>query len=133
VLIEDQFISHRIWHIWISFAPLGLFLQNKFFFLSLCQKHLFWQIKRSFKSKFDQMPKTYPPFPINQTSPPQENSFCNKRVLIKHQESNTKFFEIHKWLVDLVTLALISPPLALSTKTGELFGPLTPLPHQNVI
>jgi hypothetical protein len=25
--------------------PLGLFSQNKFIFLSLCQKHLFWQIK----------------------------------------------------------------------------------------
>jgi hypothetical protein len=29
-------------------------------------------------------------------------------------------------------LALISPPLALSTKTGELLALLTPLPHQNV-
>jgi hypothetical protein len=49
--------------------PLGLFLQNKFFFLSLYQKHLFWQIKRFFKSKFDQMPKT-PPFSHNRISPP---------------------------------------------------------------
>jgi hypothetical protein len=42
--------------------PLGLFLQNKFIFLSLYQKHLFWQIKRSFKNCFDQLPKT-PLFP----------------------------------------------------------------------
>jgi hypothetical protein len=42
--------------------PLDLFSQNKFFFLSLYQKHLFWQIKRSFKSKFDQIPQT-PLFP----------------------------------------------------------------------
>jgi hypothetical protein len=27
-------------------------------------------------------------------------------------------------------LALISPPLALSTKTGSFFALLTPLPHQ---
>jgi hypothetical protein len=52
--------------------------------------------------------------------------------LIKHQESNSTIFEIHKWLADAVALALISPPLALSTKTGELVGPLTPLPHQSV-
>jgi hypothetical protein len=32
---------------------------------------------------------------------------------------------------DLVALALISPPLLLSTKTEELFGPLTPLPYTN--
>jgi hypothetical protein len=49
--------------------PLGLFSQNKFFFLSLYQKHLFWQIKRSFKSKFDQLTQT-PPFSHNQNSPP---------------------------------------------------------------
>jgi hypothetical protein len=42
--------------------PLGLFSQNKFMFLSLCQKHLFWQIKISFKTSFDQTPKL-PLFP----------------------------------------------------------------------
>jgi hypothetical protein len=35
-------------------------------------------------------------------------------------------------LVDPVALTLISPPLALSTKTEELVSTLTPLPHQNV-
>jgi hypothetical protein len=49
--------------------PLGLFSQNKFFFLSLSQTHLFWQIERYFKSKFDQMPQT-PHFSHNETSPP---------------------------------------------------------------
>jgi hypothetical protein len=52
--------------------PLGLFSQNKFFFLSLYQKHLFWQIKGSFKSKFDQMPKT-PPFRIINFLPHKRN------------------------------------------------------------
>jgi hypothetical protein len=77
------------------------------------------------------MPKT-PPFSHTQISPPKENSFCNKRVLIKHKESNSTIFEIHKWLADPVALALISLPLALSTKIGDLFVPLTALPHQNV-
>jgi hypothetical protein len=49
--------------------PLGLFSQNKFFFLSLSQTHLFGKIERYFKSKFDQMPQT-PPFSHNDTSPP---------------------------------------------------------------
>jgi hypothetical protein len=48
--------------------PLGLFSQNNFFPISI-SKHLFWQINRSFKSKFDQMPQT-PPFTHNETSPP---------------------------------------------------------------
>jgi hypothetical protein len=77
------------------------------------------------------MSKT-PPFSHNQFSPLKRTFFCNKRVLIKHKESNSITFEIHKWLADPVALALISPPLALSTKIVELVGPLTPLPHQNV-
>jgi hypothetical protein len=42
--------------------------------------------------------------------------------LIKHKDSNSTVFEIHKWLADPFALALISPPLALSTKTGELLA-----------
>jgi hypothetical protein len=53
-------------------------------------------------------------------------------VLIKYKASNSTFLKFHKWLADPFALALISPPLALSTKMGDLFGPLTPLPHQNV-
>jgi hypothetical protein len=118
--------------------PLGLFSQNKFFCLSLSQKHSFWQIKRSFKSEFEEMPKI-PPFPIIKFLPHKRTIFAiegfdqtQRRVLIKHKKSNYTIFEIHKWLADPVALALISPPLELSTKTGERFGPLTPLRHQNV-
>jgi hypothetical protein len=49
--------------------PLGLVSQNKFFFLSLSQTHLFGRIERYFKSKFDQIPQT-PPFSHNEISPP---------------------------------------------------------------
>jgi hypothetical protein len=35
-------------------------------------------------------------------------------------------FKIHKWLADPFALALISPPLALSTKTGS-FWPFNPI------
>jgi hypothetical protein len=55
--------------------PLGLFSQNKFVFLSLCQKHLFWQIKISFKNSFDEIPKT-PPFLITNFSPHKRTIFA---------------------------------------------------------
>jgi hypothetical protein len=52
--------------------------------------------------------------------------------LIKNKDSNSTIFEIHKWLADPFALALISPPLALSAKIGELLAHLTPFSHQNV-
>jgi hypothetical protein len=75
--------------------PLGLFSQNKLFSYLLNPTRLIWQIERSFKSKFDQMLKTLP-FPIIEILPHKRIIFCNMRVLIKHKDSNSKFFEIHK-------------------------------------
>jgi hypothetical protein len=75
------------------------------------------------------VPKT-PPFFHNQNSPPQETKFCNKSILDKSKNSKSIIFKNHKWLADPFALALISPPLALSTKNGIIVGPLTPLPHQ---
>jgi hypothetical protein len=46
-----------------SLPPLGLFLQIKFFFLSLGQTHLFGQKERYSTRKNDQVPKTPPFFP----------------------------------------------------------------------
>jgi hypothetical protein len=57
--------------------PPGLLSQNKFIFLSLCQKHLFWQIKISYKTSFDQILKT-PPFPIVKISPHKRAIFAMK-------------------------------------------------------
>jgi hypothetical protein len=62
-------LTHRIWHIWITFATTWFIFTKQILFLYLYKKHLFWQIKRSFKSKFDQMPQT-PPFSHNKSSPP---------------------------------------------------------------
>jgi hypothetical protein len=88
-----------------SLAPLGLFLQIRFFFLYLSQTHLFGQIERYSKGKIDQVSKT-PPFPIIKILP----------------NSNSMIFKIHKWLANPFALALISPPLALSTKTGSFLA-----------
>jgi hypothetical protein len=111
-----------------SLPPLGLFLQIKFFFLSLGQTHLFGQNERYSKRKNDQVPKT-PPFSHNQNSPPQETKFCNK-YFGQIKSANSIVVKIHKWLADPFALALISPPLALSTKMGSFLAHLTPLPHQ---
>jgi hypothetical protein len=64
---------------------------------------LFWQIKITFKTSFDQESKTH-----------------------------TKILKNSQVVADPVALAIISPPLALSTIMEELFGPLTPLPHKKL-
>jgi hypothetical protein len=96
-------------------------LQIKFIFLSLSQTHLFGQIERYSKRRIDQVPKV-PPFPHNQNSPPQETKFCNMSILDKSKILTLVFFKIHKWLANPFALALISPPLALSTKTGTFLA-----------
>jgi hypothetical protein len=72
------------------------------------------------------------PFLIAKILPHRRPIFAIRGFWTRHKDSNSTIFEIHKWLADPFALALISPPLALSTKTRDLFGPLTPLPHQNV-
>jgi hypothetical protein len=56
-----------------SLPPLGLFLQIKFFFLSLSQTHLFGPIERYSKSKINQVQKL-PLFPIIKILPHKRQS-----------------------------------------------------------
>jgi hypothetical protein len=94
---EDQIIfAQDLTYLDHSLPPLGLFLQIKFFFLSLSQTHLFGKIERYSKRKIDQEPKS-PPFSHNQNSPPQETKFCNKSILEKSKNSNSIISQIHKW------------------------------------
>jgi hypothetical protein len=93
-----------------------LFLQIKFFFLSLSQTHLVGQIERCPKSEIDQVPKT-PPFPITNILPIRDQ-ILQKEYCGQITNSNSTIFKILKWLADPFALALISLPLALSTKTG---------------
>jgi hypothetical protein len=109
-----------IWHIWIALCHhLVCFCKSNSFFLSLSQTHLFGQIKRCSKRKLIKYQKL-PLFPIIKNSPPQETKFCNLSILTK-SNSNSTIFKILKWLADPFALALISPPLALSTKTGSFW------------
>jgi hypothetical protein len=62
-----------------------------------------------------------PLFPIIINSPPQETKFCNKSILDKSKVL-TLLFSKFQVVVDPFALALISPPLALSTKTGSILA-----------
>jgi hypothetical protein len=62
IQIEDQILFIQdLTYLDHILPPLGLFLQIKFFCLSLSQTHLFVQIKRYSKSEIDEVSKT-PPF-----------------------------------------------------------------------
>jgi hypothetical protein len=74
--IEDQIVfANDLAYLDHSLPPLGLFLQIKYFFLSLSQTYLFGQIKRYSKRKIDQAPKT-PPFSIIKILPHKRPSFA---------------------------------------------------------
>jgi hypothetical protein len=83
--IEDQIIfANDLAYLDHSLPPLGLFLQIKFFFLSLSQTHLFGQIERYFKRKIDQVPKT-PPFPIIKILPYKRPNFAIRVFWTNHK------------------------------------------------
>jgi hypothetical protein len=74
--IADQIIfAYELAYLDHSLPPLGLFLQIKFFFLSLSQTHLFGQLERYSKRKDFQVPKT-PPFPIIKILPHKRLNFA---------------------------------------------------------
>jgi hypothetical protein len=102
--IEDPIVFYyNLAYLDHSLPPLGLFLQIKFFFLSLSQTHLFGQNETySKRKKIDQVPKT-PPFSHNQNSPPQETKFCNKSILDKSRVLTLLFSKFTSgWLIHLL-------------------------------
>jgi hypothetical protein len=70
-----------------------------------------------------------PLFPIIIKSPHKRPNFAI-RVFCQIKSSNSIVFKNSQVVADPFALALISPPLALSTKTGSFLALLTPLPHQ---
>jgi hypothetical protein len=98
-----------------------LFLQIKIFSLSLSQTYLFGQIESYSKSEIGQVPKP-PPFSHNQKKSPHKRPNLQLELFGQNINSNSTVFKIHKWLADPFALALISPPLALSTKTEKLLA-----------
>jgi hypothetical protein len=83
--IEDQIVfANDLAYLDHSLPPLGLFLQIKLFLLSLSQTHLLRQIKRYFKRKIDQVPKT-PPFPIIKILPHKRPNFAIRVFWSNHK------------------------------------------------
>jgi hypothetical protein len=69
-----------------------------------------------------------PLFPIIEFLPHKREGFDKKNQVFLHY----KFLKNSQVAADPVALALISPPLALSTKTKELFGPFNPIASQKI-
>jgi hypothetical protein len=110
-----------IWHIWITLCHhLVCFCKsNSFYFLYV--KLTCLGIKRDNpRVKLIKCQKL-PLFPIIINSPPQETKFCNKSILDKSKVL-TLLFQNSQVVDDPFALALTSPPLALSTKTGSLLA-----------
>jgi hypothetical protein len=101
--IEDQIVfANDLAYLDHSLPPLSLFLQIKFFFLSLSQTHLFGQIERYIKSKNFQVSKT-PPFFIIKILPHKRPIFCNKSILDKSQILTLLFSKFSSgWLIQLL-------------------------------
>jgi hypothetical protein len=129
IQIEDQIVfAYYLAYLDHSLPPFGLFLQIKFFFLSLSQTHLFGHIESYSKSEIDQVSKT-PPFSYNQNSPPQKTKFCNKSILDKSKILTLLFlkFTSGSWSI---CFGLNFSPFGIKHQNRIIFGPLTPLPHQ---
>jgi hypothetical protein len=107
-----------------SLPPLGLFLQIKLNFLSLSQFHLLSHRERYSKRNWSLIQKL-PLFPIIKHSPLKRPTFDerdNKRVLTDQKLYSTIFQNSQVVADPFIALALISPHLALSTKTGSFFA-----------
>jgi hypothetical protein len=109
--------------------PLGLFSQNKFFFLSLYQNTCFGKLRDLSRVNLIKCHKL-PRFPIIKIVPRKRTNFCNKRVLIKHK------ILTHFWNSQVVgwsiCFGLNFSPFGIKHQNGRTFGLLTPLPHQSV-
>ena len=117
-----------------SLPPLGLFLQIKLNFLSLSQTHLLKHKERSFKRNWSKIQKL-PLFPIIKYSPHKRSTFDNKRQTRVFWQTKTltllfSKFSSGSWSISC--FGLIFSPFGIKHQNGIIFGPLTPLPHQNL-
>jgi hypothetical protein len=123
IQFEDQIVlNSNLAYLDHSLPPLGLSLQIKIIFLSLSQTHMFRHKERYSNWKIDRTSKT-PPFPIIIYSPHKRPIFAI-RVFWTNQKFYLYYFQNSQGAkfssgTDPFALALISPPLALSTKTGS--------------
>jgi hypothetical protein len=117
-----------------SLPPLGLFLQIKLNFLSLSQIHLKRHKDRYSKRNWSRISKT-PPFSHNQHFSPQGANFWQERQQESFSKPKVIFyyfqnFSSGSWSISC--FGLIFSPFGIKHQNGINFGPLTPLPHQNL-
>jgi hypothetical protein len=121
-----------------SLPPLGLFLQINLNFLSLSQTHLLRHNKSCSKRNWSKISKT-PPFSHNQPFSPQVANFLTKETIRDFWQIKSsillfsKFsskFSSGSW--SICCFGLIFSPFGIKHQNGINFGPLTPLPHQNL-
>ena len=107
-----------------SLPPLGLFLQINLNFLSLSQTHMLKHKESYFMRNWLRIQKL-PLFPIINHSPHKRPTFDNKRQtrVFWQTKTLTLLFQNSQVVADpFLALALFSPPLASSTKTGSLLS-----------
>jgi hypothetical protein len=113
--------------------PLGLFLQINFNFLSLSQTHLLRHKERYSKRNWSKI-KKLPLFPIIKHSPHKRPTFDKKRHLEYFDKSKVltllfSKFSSGSWSI---CFSLNLSPFGIKHQNRINFGPLTPLPHQNL-
>ena len=117
-----------------SLPPLGLFLQIKLNFLSLNQIHLLRHRERYSKRDWSKIQKL-PPFPIIKRSPHKRPTFDNRRqqeYFDKTKALTLLFSKFSSGSWSISCFGLIFSPFGIKHQNGINFGPLTPLPYQNL-
>jgi hypothetical protein len=120
---EYKFVLIQIWHIWIILCHhLVCFLQIKLNFLPLSQSHLLRHRERYSKRNWLRIQKL-PLFPIINHSPHKRLSIRDNKSILTNQRALLYYFQNSQVVADpFLALALFSPPLASSTKTGPILA-----------
>ena len=117
-----------------SLPPLGLFLQIKLNFLSLSQTHMLKHKERYFTRNWSRIQKL-PLFSIIKPSPHKRPTFDNKRQTRVFWQTKTLTLLFSKFTSgswSIYCFGLIFSPFGIKHQNGINFGPLTPLPYQNL-
>jgi hypothetical protein len=117
-----------------SLPPLGLFLQIKHNFLSLSQTHMLNHNESWFTRNWSRIQKL-PLFPMIKPSPHNKPVFDNKRqtrVFWQTKNSNSTFQKFSSGSWSISCFGRIFSPFGIKHQNRINFGPLTPLPHQNL-
>jgi hypothetical protein len=116
-----------------SLPPLGLILQINLKFLSLSQTHMLKHKERYFSRNWSRIQKL-PLFPIINHSPHKRLTFDNKKQtrVFWQTKTLTLLFQNSQVSWSIYCVSLIFSPFGIKHQNRINYGPLTPLPHQNL-